>query len=60
MAMPVNVSSSPVIGKDGMIYFASGRYLVALAPTNGVPLAKSSWPMFRANPQHTGRVQIVR
>jgi outer membrane protein assembly factor BamB len=48
--------SSPVIGDDGTIYMASGRFLFAVMPTNALPLEKSSWPMFRANPQHTGRV----
>ena len=53
--------SSPVIGGDGTIYATSGFDLCAITFTNPMPsLAKSSWPMFRANPQHTGRVQIVK
>lgn len=54
---PSNVSSSPVVGANGMIYVTGGRFLIAATTTNSAPLAKSSWPMFRANPQHTGRVQ---
>jgi hypothetical protein len=51
------VNSSPVIGDNGVIYVADNRFFNALVATNGSsPLAKSSWPMFRANPRHTGRV----
>ena len=43
------------------LFPAADRYLYAITSTNRLaPLAKSSWPMFHANPQHTGRVQIVR
>ncbi|MEI9863359.1 MAG: PQQ-binding-like beta-propeller repeat protein [Limisphaerales bacterium] len=49
--------SSPVIDESGVIYFGDGRNLYAFVTSNSVPLAKSSWPMFRANPRHTGRVQ---
>jgi outer membrane protein assembly factor BamB len=52
-----NLSGSPVIGADGIIYAPDGRVLNAVAAANSTPLAKSPWPMFRANPQHTGRVQ---
>ena len=55
-----NISGSPVVGGNGMIYAPDGRDLLALAVTNGTPPAKSAWPMFRANPQHTGRVQIAK
>jgi len=51
-----NIGSSPAVTGKGLFYFTSGWDLVAVAPTNSAPLAKSSWPMFRANPQHTGRV----
>ena len=51
--------SSPALGGDGTIYAVSlGAQLVALR--NTVPLAKSSWPMFRADPQHTGRARVVQ
>ncbi len=54
------VSASPAIGDDGTIYVTEGKFLDALAATNGSsPLAKSSWPMFRANLRHTGRVMGV-
>jgi outer membrane protein assembly factor BamB len=51
------ITASPVIGSNGIIYAASGLYLQAFHPP-GPELgpAKSSWPMFRANPRHTGRV----
>jgi outer membrane protein assembly factor BamB len=52
--------SSPAIGAAGAIYLGDGRNLFSFAATNSAPLAKSSWPMFRANLQHTGRVQIVK
>ncbi|MEJ0090199.1 MAG: PQQ-binding-like beta-propeller repeat protein [Limisphaerales bacterium] len=48
--------TSPVIDAGGVIYFGDGRNLYSFVATNGAPLAKSSWPMFRANPRHTGRV----
>jgi outer membrane protein assembly factor BamB len=51
---------SPAIGSDGAIYLGDGRDLYSFAPTNSAPPAKSSWPMWRANPQHTGRVQIAK
>jgi outer membrane protein assembly factor BamB len=52
-----NVSNSPVIGNDGVVYMCAGRWLYAVIPKDGLaPPAKSSWPMFRANPRHTGRV----
>ena len=52
--------ASPTIGRDGTIYVVSGNKLCAVTFTNPMPpLAKSSWPMFHANPQHTGRVQKV-
>jgi outer membrane protein assembly factor BamB len=50
--------SSPAIGLDGTIYGATaGGKLFAMK--NTLPLAKSSWPMFRADPQHTGRARAV-
>ena len=50
-------NSSPAIGADGVIYVGDGRTLYSFAATNAAPLAKSPWPMFRANARHTGRVQ---
>lgn len=48
--------SSPVVGTDGTIYGASNS-MELHAIRNAVPLAATSWPMFRADPQHTGRVK---
>ena len=57
LTLDTAVSASPAIGDNGTIYVPDGGTLNALAATNGSPpLAKSSWPMFRANPRHTGRV----
>ena len=53
-----NMTSSPVATETGTLYFSCGRDLEAVSPTNAAPPAKSSWPMFRANPQHTGRVEL--
>jgi outer membrane protein assembly factor BamB len=57
LTLDTAVNASPALGADGTIYVTEGKYVDALAATNGSPpLAKSSWPMFRANPRHTGRV----
>jgi outer membrane protein assembly factor BamB len=53
-------TSSTAIGSNGAIYAGDGRILHSFTATNNAPLAKSSWPMFRADPQHTGRVQIAK
>jgi outer membrane protein assembly factor BamB len=51
-----NLSASPVVGADGMVYTTCERMLYAIQPPGGVPPpAKSAWPMFRANPRHTGQ-----
>jgi hypothetical protein len=56
----LNLSTSPVIGSGGVVYLCDGGFLYAVIPPGSpAPLAKSSWPMFRANPRHTGRVQGV-
>jgi outer membrane protein assembly factor BamB len=53
------IITSPAIGDNGIIYVTEGRVLHALSATNGSPpLAGSSWPMFHANPRHTGRVNV--
>jgi outer membrane protein assembly factor BamB len=52
-----NLVASPIIGDDGTVYVSDGQFLRAINSTNGLaPPAKSSWPMFRANVRHTGRV----
>jgi hypothetical protein len=49
-----------VIDLDGTIYFSDSRTFLALKPlVNPSPLAKSSWPMWRANPLHNGRAQKI-
>jgi outer membrane protein assembly factor BamB len=58
-AMSFNLSSSPNMDPSGIIYACDGSYLYALKPAAAAPPAKSSWPMWRANPQHTGRVQKI-
>jgi outer membrane protein assembly factor BamB len=51
-----NLTSSPVLGSHGEFYYSSGRFLESsVAPVPLLP-ANSPWPMFRANPRHTGRV----
>jgi outer membrane protein assembly factor BamB len=51
-----NLTSSPVIGGDGIIYCSCGHLVEAFqAPVPLFP-ARSSWPMFRADARHTGRV----
>jgi hypothetical protein len=50
-------ADSPVIAPDGTVYVNAGRMLTAISVTNHPVLAKSSWPMWRGNPQHTGRMK---
>lgn len=55
-SMEAGSYSSPAIAADGTIYAAAlGGKMFALK--NSLPLANSSWPMFRADPQHTGRAR---
>mgnify|MGYP001564924782 FL=1 len=50
------IYSSVVVSPQGTVYVAGvGAHLHALV--NNVPLADSAWPMFRADPQHTGRLR---
>jgi len=51
-----NLSSSPVLTSQGRVYFCCGPNVEALLPPAALSPAQSSWPMFRANPRHTGRV----
>ena len=47
--------TSPLVGPDGTVYGMSlGKHLHAIQ--RHLPLAVTPWPMFRANPQRTGRV----
>jgi outer membrane protein assembly factor BamB len=51
------LTSSPVMDKNGVIYACSETVLQAFClPRSAPESAKGSWPMFRANAQHTGRV----
>ena len=54
------VTSSPIIGDDGTLYIGSrdGR-LYAIATGSTGP-AKSPWPMFGQNAQHTGRAPAAK
>jgi outer membrane protein assembly factor BamB len=52
------ITSSPVVSNHGMIYFCTGRIFRALQPPARMLPAKSSWPMFRADARHTGRVKV--
>jgi outer membrane protein assembly factor BamB len=49
--------SSANVSPQGVIYIADQHYLYAFGQqTNAAPPVKSSWALWRANPQHTGRV----
>ncbi len=55
---PFNLTASPNINPQGVIYLNDGKHIFAVEPpTTPAPAATSSWPIWRANPQHTGRVQ---
>lgn len=55
--LPEDLTGSPVVGPDGVVCMICGRTLYVIRPAGeALPPAKSSWPMFRANPRHTGRV----
>jgi len=50
------LSSSPVLGNHGEVYFCCFQGMQAVQPPVALRPAKSPWPMFRANARHTGRV----
>ena len=50
-----NVQSYPAIGSDGTVYFESRDKKLYAIKTDSKGLAKSPWPMFGQNAQHTGR-----
>jgi len=55
--LPSNISASLVVDAKGVVYVCSETRLYAIQPPGEPsPPAKSSWPMFRANTRHTGRV----
>ena len=47
--------SSPAIGSDGTVYVGSEDNKLYAIKTSSQGLAKSPWPMFGQNAQHTGR-----
>ncbi len=52
-------SAAPNLSPAGTIYWTDGQRLFAYEHvTNNAAAAKSSWPLWRANPQHTGRVKV--
>jgi outer membrane protein assembly factor BamB len=51
-------TTSVNIGPDGAVYAGDGRIFCCVEPTNSSPPARIAWPMFRANPRHTGRVNV--
>lgn len=55
--LTADLSSSPVIGNQGQIYFCCSLFVQAVQPPVPLSPAKSSWPMFRADARHTGRVR---
>jgi outer membrane protein assembly factor BamB len=55
--MQFNLCTSVNVNPEGIVYASDGAHLYAFKPRNAAPLMKSSWPMWRADPQHNGRVQ---
>jgi len=55
-----SVYSSPAIGADGTIYLGSNKGKLFAIYSDSPGLAKSSWPMFRHDPRHTGRLETLR
>jgi outer membrane protein assembly factor BamB len=52
--------SSPVLGNHGEVYFCVSRGVMALQPPALLMQpSTSSWPMFRAESRHTGRVRTA-
>ena len=49
------INSSPALDKTGIIYIGSRDKVLYAIKTDSKGLAKSPWPMFGQNPQHTGR-----
>jgi len=49
------VSSSPAIGADGTVYVGLRSNKLYAIKTDSKGPAKSPWPMFGQNAQHTGR-----
>jgi outer membrane protein assembly factor BamB len=56
----ISVQSSPAIGADGTIYFGSWDWYFYALHSSSLGIANSPWPMFRHDPQRTGRVSGSR
>jgi len=54
-----DVQSSPAISSDGILYIGSKDNKVYAIKTDSKGLAKSPWPMFGQNAQHTGRASAI-
>lgn len=55
--LKTRLTASPNLDERGILYCTAGGYLHAIQPPDKpLPPANSSWPMFQANAQHTGRV----
>ena len=56
--MVTYASTSLTVSEEGILFVSAGFQLYAFRPPGELlPPAKSAWPMFRANPRHTGRVE---
>jgi len=53
-----HVRPSPTIGQDGTVYFGALDGMLYAIRGDGPP-APSSWPMFRHDAQHTGRMPLL-
>ncbi len=54
--MDSNLETSPNVDTNGIIYGCTGSFLYAIKPPFPAPPEKSAWPLWRANPQNTGRI----
>lgn len=50
------ISASPVIDANGVVYFASWDKKLYAVKCSSLGLAQTSWPMFRGDAQHAGRI----
>jgi len=51
------IHTSPVIGPDGILYIGSNDGNTYALATSSKSPAKSPWPMYGQNAQHTGRAK---
>jgi hypothetical protein len=52
------IHSSPIIGPDGTLYFCTPTSVFAFS-TGSSGLAHTTWPMYRHDPQRTGRLDYL-